>query len=471
MKKVLIYVRVSTNNQAEEGYSIDMQIEKLKAYCISRNWIIDGIYSDPGYSGSNTNRPGLNALIQKVNSKKSDFVLVYKLDRLSRSQKDTLYLIEDVFLPNGVNFVSLQESFDTATPIGRAVLGLLSVFAQLERENIKQRTMMGRSGRAKDGFWHGGGTDPIGYDYIDGELVINKEEADQVRMVYEMYAAGHTLSFIRDRMEGYTTKHGDWQHIGTITNVLDNELYNGTVHFQDIRSPDSHNAIIDGDLFSKVRNMRERNKKLKYGDKESCHLLTGMLYCRECGGRYFAKKNPNGSYKYLCHSRAKVNKKMVKDPGCKNHIWDKAELEQKINRIILEVAQNPDSIKKTAVEVSGGNAIHSHDKEDKEISKINKEIDRYMTLYGNDKIPVEVISDKIDALYNKRKLLLLSSECEEKTECYVKSFSEESARLVFKDVAYSWNGESLSYKRQILKNLIDGIDIDGVNVYIRWSFH
>src|SRR5699024_7512767 len=133
------YVRVSTHDQAEEGYSIDEQIDKLKKYCEIMGWIVYDTYIDPGYSGSNIDRPGLKKLIRSAKQKNIDTVLSYKLDRLSRSQKDTLYLIEDVFIKHGVDFVSLNENFDTSTPFGKAMIGILSVFAQLEREQITER--------------------------------------------------------------------------------------------------------------------------------------------------------------------------------------------------------------------------------------------------------------------------------------------------------------------------------------------
>lgn len=149
--KVAIYVRVSTTSQLEEGYSIDEQKAKLTSYCDIKDWNIYEIYTDGGFSGSNTERPALEQLIRDAERKKFDTVLVYKLDRLSRSQKDTLFLIEDVFIKNGIEFLSLQENFDTSTPFGKAMIGLLSVFAQLEREQIKERMQLGKLGRAKAG--------------------------------------------------------------------------------------------------------------------------------------------------------------------------------------------------------------------------------------------------------------------------------------------------------------------------------
>ena len=469
MKRVVLYIRVSTDEQIE-GFSIKEQKERLIAYCKARGWVIVQIFIDPGWSGSNLSRPGMESMIEFVEEKNCDMVLVYKLDRLSRSQKDTLYLIEDIFLPNQVDFVSVQESFDTSTPFGIAMIGILSVFAQLERSNIAERTMMGRAGRAKDGLWHGGGTDPIGYDYIDGELVINEEEAAQVRMIYELYASGHTLSYIQDQMEGYTTKHGDWHHIGTITSVLDNELYNGTVHFQDVRSPGSHNSVIETSLFEKVQNIRKRNKALKFGDKKSQHMLTGLVFCRSCGGRYFAKKNPNGSYVYCCHSRAKVNKKMVKDPECKNKNWPKHILEEEVERQLFELVRNPESIKKTAIsENDGKDTDISHAGEyDAEIMEIEKQINYNMGLYQQDQAPVQVISEKINELYQRKLYLSSLNGKAEKETCY--SFSLEHVKMILVDVLHSWNHGSMEYKRSVLKDLINRIDIEGEYVNISWSF-
>lgn len=162
MKNVFIYVRVSTQEQAKDGYSIDEQIERLKEYCKALQWTILKIYTDAGYSGATTDRPALKEMICDIKKGICDLVVVYKLDRLSRSQKDTLSLIEDCFLKNHVDFISMTENFDTSSPFGRAMIGILSVFAQLEREQIKERMGMGKEGRAKDGRWHRGRTSYLG---------------------------------------------------------------------------------------------------------------------------------------------------------------------------------------------------------------------------------------------------------------------------------------------------------------------
>ena len=187
MKKLTAcYARVSTQEQVKEGYSIDEQIERLRSYCEAMGWNRFKIYVEAGASGGNMNRPALQEMLKDIRSGMIEKVVVYKLDRLSRSQKDTLNLIEDEFLAHGVDFISMCENFDTSSPFGRAMVGILAVFAQLEREQIKERMNMGREARAKEGKWVGVGNSPVGYDYIDGALQINEFEAVQIRELFEL---------------------------------------------------------------------------------------------------------------------------------------------------------------------------------------------------------------------------------------------------------------------------------------------
>ncbi len=123
-KKVAIYVRVSTLEQAETGYSISEQVDKLKKYCDVRDWTVYDVYSDGGFSGSNTKRPALEKLCKDVGYNLFDTVIVYKLDRLSRSQKDTLHIIEEVFSPNGVDFISINANFDTSSAFGKTMIAI-----------------------------------------------------------------------------------------------------------------------------------------------------------------------------------------------------------------------------------------------------------------------------------------------------------------------------------------------------------
>ena len=129
MKRAGLYIRVSTSQQEKEGYSLEAQEEKLKAYAIAKDYHVHKIYTDSALSGAKLERPALQQMICDIENSELDIVIVYKLDRISRSQKNTMYLIEDVFLKNNVDFVSMQESFDTTSSFGRAMIGILSVFA------------------------------------------------------------------------------------------------------------------------------------------------------------------------------------------------------------------------------------------------------------------------------------------------------------------------------------------------------
>ena len=191
-KKTGLYIRVSTNVQFEEGYSVGAQTEKLEKYCNYQEIDNYDLYIDGGYSGSNLNRPEMKRLIKEIQEGKVESVVVVKLDRLSRSQKDTIYLLEDVFEANGVGFISLNENFDTTTPYGKAMVGILSVFAQYERENIRERTQMGITERIKTGKWRGT-KPPFGYDYNNGDdVLVPNKDAETVRKIFELYKEGYS---------------------------------------------------------------------------------------------------------------------------------------------------------------------------------------------------------------------------------------------------------------------------------------
>lgn len=214
------YVRVSTENQIE-NYSIDEQIHRIKSYCNAKGWMLLKIYTDGGYSGGNTNRPALQQMIKALRTNKVDAVVVYKLDRLSRSQKDTLTLIEDEFLSHDVDFVSISENFDTSTPFGRAMIGILSVFAQLEKDQITERLTMGRVARGKAGYYHGGSAPPFGYCYLDGELVIDEYQSIQVREIFDYFLAGKSINAIWHEM---SAKYGGRWNATKIRLILLNSV-------------------------------------------------------------------------------------------------------------------------------------------------------------------------------------------------------------------------------------------------------
>lgn len=463
MKRVLLYIRVSTSKQDMEGYSIPMQKTRLIAYCKAKGWVVAGIYIDPGFSGASLERPGMTALIKAIEAKKGDVVLVYKLDRLSRSQRDVLYLLEDVFEPKGIAFVSMQESFDTSSVYGKAMLSILSVFGQMERAAIVERTMMGRVGRAERGYFHGGGTDPIGYEYVDGDLVVNKEEARQIRDVYRMYADGYSVTEITRRMEGRTTKHGDWSHTGTVGNVLDNPLYAGIIHFDGVRGKGQHDAIVPAMLNRKVKARRERLRHAEAtGDSE--YLLTGLIYCADCGARYFANKRPNKKVVYSCHSRAKKAKNMVKDPQCKAPHIPLAELDAMVEAELLRIANDPELMEEIIKKRAAGEGSLETSRSS-EVERLDEEINRLMDLLQYDQISsVGEVAERIDKVHAERMALMPKIKADAPRQFDVMGFKN-----ILRDVAFSWDSASARGRRSFLFQVIDGIYINAGGLSIEWS--
>lgn len=467
MRRAALYIRVSTLEQAQEGYSVGEQRERLIAYCKAQDWLIADIYVDGGYTGSNLNRPGIQKLMSET--EKFDVVLVYKLDRLSRSQRDTLYLIEEIFRPNKVDFVSMQESFDTSSPFGKAMIGLLAVFAQLEREQIKERTWMGRVARAKTGLHHGGGNIPIGYDYEDGKLIVNPYEAEQVRKIYEWYLSGASLKAITDKLQdaGYTNKYSSYNSWSSVRNILENETYIGRLHFGDVVVDHAHEAIITEEQFNAAQILRGKRRE-QFGSHafQSKHVLTGLLFCGHCGGRYYLRNTGKYSY-YACYSRTKQMKNMIKDPNCQNKIWRAQDLEPIIEEKILALLRNP----KIAEELAAGKPkapapVSKNTDIGRRIREIDRQIGKLMELYQQDDIPPELLGEKINRLYGEKTALENSIAPVEETNAVPLDLVAE----LITNAAEIWDFADENQKRRILQSLISRIVLTDDQVDIEWAF-
>lgn len=471
MKRAAVYIRVSTLEQAQEGYSIGAQKERLIAFCKAHDWLISDFYVDGGYSGANLDRPGMQKLISDVKS--FDLVLVYKLDRLSRSQRDTLYLIEEVFLPAGVDFVSMSESFDTSTPFGRAMIGILSVFAQLEREQIKERTKMGKLARAKEGLHHGGKNFPIGYDYVDGRLAVNEYEAVQVKKIFDWYLEGMSPEQIAERLraEGYTNRYGSWSENSgkfTVTRILGHEVYLGTLKYYNLIVENAHEPIIDRAVFDKVTDMRKKRREI-YGNSayRAKYLLTGLLFCARCGARYAIRDTKY----YICYSRSKSTKHMMKAESCDNKNWRVDILddfvEYEVRRLLFD-AQYLKSLKKENETETPKKPSDEAKVIREKVAALEKQINRNMDLYQNETIPADVVSERIDKLY-REKVALIERLSALELPTLKKNFNDDSLSGLLADFAAVWDGAEFEDKKRIVAALINRITLDGEDVKIEWS--
>lgn len=460
---IALYCRVSSREQAENGYSVNEQQDRLKKYCEALGWKNHECFVDAGFTGANTNRPALNRLIKAVQSHKVNKVLVYKLDRLSRSQKDTLKLIEDVFLKNDCDFVSISENFDTATPLGRAMIGILAVFAQLEREQIKERMYMGHEARAKQGKFSGTRFSPTGYDYIDGQLVVNEYEKAIIQRIYQDYLSGNSINSIVVNLnkEGLYHKIGEW-NTKTLVRILTSRLYIGEIMFSKEWYQGTHEPIIDKETFDKVQErysthyhefMDLHRRSGKYSS-----YLGGFIYCARCGEKY--SKIPikcKGKYTYnyyVCNSHGHRTKK--KNPvKCKNKFWKMEKLDDLIFNEIRKLSLEPDLI--TPEPVKDNSVI------EKKIKDIDKQISRLMDLYSVGNMPLNTIKEKVDALNDQRNKL--EDSLNEPPRMSKQDAVEVIATL--NDVLCSGDLDEI---HDLVGALIERIDIDGEDITIKWNF-
>lgn len=454
IKKIAaIYIRVSTDSQAEEGYSIDAQKEQLSAYCVSKGIKNYEFYIDGGWSGSNIERPDIQRLIKDVKENKISHVIVYKLDRLSRSQKDTLYLIEDVFNPYGVDFVSLNESMDTSTPMGRLMLGILSAFAQLERENIRLRTRMGMKERVKSGLWMGGGRIPFGYDYNKekGILVPNKD-AEKVRQVYKLYIEGRSSQDIANLL--------GLKYDKLATQILVRKSNYGIIEYNGEEYQGKHEPIISKETYDLAMKCMLERSKVKANTSE--YLLTGLIYCGKCGAKMRYQKWGDKGSKLVCYSQQKSKPYLVKDPDCdQEKIWCD-EVEEVVIKSIFEFANNyrPSETESLLPD----NTLSLLYKQQDELNrKIKKLYNVYAESEDNNDILLGTIQDLQKQLKNVNQQIELETQ-----NSIIFSRRKERTELL-SSINELWYTMDAKQKKNILRKLINKITIENNNVHIDFS--
>lgn len=458
---VVGYARVSTENQLE-NYSIEEQTERLKAYCAAKGWSLRKLYVDGGFSGGNTNRPALQQMLVAIRQGGIDAVVVYKLDRLSRSQKDTLTLIEDELLAHGTDFVSINENFDTSTPFGRAMIGILSVFAQLEKDQITERFTMGRIGRSKAGYYHGGSHPPTGYDYRGGLLVVNEYEAIQIREIFSRFISGKSVNSISRYLSGrYTTK---WTPAKVLA-ALRNTVYVGKVHFRKVDYDGIHQPLVSVEEFQTAARLldsaSERELKKTSVQKNPFRagfLLSGLVYCGHCGARYSA----NHGY-YKCYSRAKSSRQFIKDPNCKNDNWEIGKLDQLVEREIRGMISQPDLVNIIAQAAADKTEIKiDRAALQKRIAEIDSQIAKLVDLYQIGSIPMETITQRINAISAERAQLQEQLDMPD-----IKPTVERFLQAV-EDYKGGYDTGDTDNRRMFTYSLVERVIIDGQSVDIRW---
>lgn len=475
-----IYIRVSTEEQAKEGFSIKAQKQKLTQYALARDWQIFDFYIDDGISGKNIkDRPEINRMLQDVKIGKVKNVLVYKIDRLTRSTKNLIELV-DLFNQKDCAFNSLCESIDTASATGRMFLKIVGIFAEFERENLAERVSFGYEQKTREGNYTN--TQGVyGYDYIQGsgELLVNEQEKEVVRDIFEMYLSGLSMCKIAKALSSRTipTKRGGKWCQSTVASILSNPTYIGKVRYsvnannkkEGFMVDGHHEAIIDVKTFQDVQGIM--GKRLKYQSrqypKENTYFL-GALFCSKCGSKLGStqhKKNRQGN---LYVNYYDFN---MKNGQCDCRVMSQNRVEQAFQKYIENISEFTPSEK--ILEQPKNNNLQDREKQiaglEKEQKRIIKKMEDIKGLFLQDHLSFSEyqsfekdLSDKLGSIRKELEELQPIEEAESS------ALNFDMVKDIVKNLKQNWLELTADEKRKFIFKFIDRIEIysDGKNIVV-----
>ena len=363
-----VYTRKSTEEGLDQEYNtLDAQRDAGEAYIRSQQhegWVcLPDRYDDGGFTGANMDRPALRRLLADIEAGKVDCVVVYKVDRLSRSLLDFARIME-IFERHNVSFVSVTQAFSTASSMGRLVLNVLLSFAQFEREMISERTRDKIAAARRKGKWSGG-MPVLGYDVVDTKLVVNPEEAERVREIFQSYLEHRSLLAVVKhlrakgwRTKQWTTKKGTRRggrpfNKNSLYQLLTNVVYVGKIRYKDEVHEGEHEAIVDARTFQAVQSMLRRNGRSGGRGVRNKYnaLLRGLLRCAacNCGMSHAYTSKRNRLYRYYVCQRAQAEGWH----SCPSPSVPAGEIERFVVDEIKQVGRDPALIDETLALVRG----------------------------------------------------------------------------------------------------------------------
>ncbi len=466
--KTGIYIRVSTEDQAKDGFSIPAQKEKLTKYSEINDWNIYDYYIDDGISGKNIkDRSEVNRLIKDIKDGKVDNVLVYKLDRITRSLKDLIYLIE-LFESYSCTFNSQTEKIDTSNAVGRMFVKIIGIFAEFERENLAERVAFGYEQKTREGNYTN--TNGVyGYDYIVGEqrLVVNEAEKELVNMIYDMYIDGMSYDKIANKFnkDGVPTKRGGHWASSTIKSILNNPLYIGKVRYGTQNKEKSFVAkgknipsIIDIDKWNLANSIVKTRKKYcirRYPSDNSYYFHT--IKCARCGGNISARQQVQYGKLYITYKCNNASRHFCDMKGFSHKKVDKSFL------TFLDTLK--DMIPEKSIIEDDKRIRNKTIEKQKIINKIEKLESKKKIIrnqFIEDSISIEEyreitneIEEKISNLNDS--LLLIGTE-EESND----NFSYDEVKDLVKNIKQNWLFLNNKEKRQFLERFVEEIKVDKI---------
>lgn len=486
-----IYTRKSTEKGLEQEFnSLHAQREASEAYIASQRhegWIaLPEHYDDPGYSGGNIERPGLQKLIRDIERGRIDCVVFYKLDRLSRSLLDFVKLAE-FFDQHNVTFVSITQQFSSTTAMGRLILNILLSFAEFERAISAERVRDKIAAAKKKGKYLGG-TPPYGYDvdYQNTKLIVNQEEAKLVRHIFKRFIeSGSCLEISRELnakaipTKSWTTKNGSFHQGGPwntqhLYRALNNRTYLGETVHKDKSYPGEHEAIVPKSLWERVQQIFSNGTARKKG-QETCEvkaLLRGIIRCGHCDksmvGTYTKKKN-NVIYRYYACSGAMRNGWS----SCSVKSVPADEIEKAVIGQLQALLQSPEVIAETfrAAKDLQEQELRSlrDEKADLEIQmvELKASASELVSIDFGEDANAERFSELNDEIQKTRRML---TEIDERmSEVTDGQFSEQDVADALRKLDPVWNELFPSEQHRILRSLVERVTVfpDGLDIQLR----
>lgn len=453
------YVRVSTDEQAKEGYSIETQTALSMKYIESQGWELITSYVDDGYSAKNLERPNIQQLIKDIESNAFDVVVFYKLDRLVRSVSDLDFLLK-LFDKHNVGIRSVTEQFDTTTAIGRMFIGLVALMAQWERETISERVTVTMKQKAKNGERNGGRA-PFGYRLVGGDLQINDEEAKVVKEIFRLYNSGKGVRSIAI----YIQQFGIEKNIRTLTRMLDNPVYAGKLRWGNNSTMDTivvdeftHEGIIDIETFEYTQSLR--NKRTTEGKKAtSPYHFSGVLRCARCGSPlsgWFKKER--GTKHYLC-----INKK--NKGACDLPVFTEKALTTKFLDELR--ADDTERFLNTQYDLSSDEVENSEiliKELEKELSNIKSRKKNWLNALGNGVISQNEYLEMTSEDTKKEKLL---KEQLKEIPKQKPTIEKETLLTLLRSIPDMWDIANDFEKKNFINDLFETITVDVPSSYYR----
>ena len=472
-KIIAIYCRVSTDEQAEFGYSIDEQKRLLEEWCKANDYIIYKCYSDRGISGKNIkDRPALKELLSDAKEGKFDMVISWKINRVSRKLEDVLKIV-NLLEKNNITFKSYSEPFETDTPAGRMQFQMMALIGEFERGTIAQNVKMGMIAKAKSGNWCGGRV--LGYDLVPNnspeeekkgknKLEINEKEAEIVRFIFNEYSKGKGYKAITNQINklGYKTKKGNNFSVGSIRDILTNPVYIGEIRYNvrqnwsekrrrninpnPIRVKGKHEAIIDRELWDKVQLILESKKGKPSRIYDGEYPLTGILRCPKCGAGMVISRTTNtladGTKKriaYYCCGNWKnkgtsvCNSNTIRVDKANEYVFKKIEELVSNEAMIKAVVKNINKERKDKVKP----AKRLLGDIDKELEKLDKRKRKIFEAYEDDILTKEEFQIRKDEL--NEKIRILEEEKKPLLNTISEDVSEEIPYEFIKDILMNFS--------------------------------